>query len=241
MKNKYFVLFGLCLFLTGCATTIQKSSSFDESIPKIHTIAVLPVDVEVYRLTAGGVRELMDQWSDEAKKLIQDSLQKNFAKQYGFDMKFVEEDWLKTNHRDLWYQNRALYNTVAVSAMAHSYPGDNAFKTKIKNFDYTLGSDVGELAAYCSSDALLFIYGFDHEATAGRQVVAFWNLALSVAIGTPMLTPNPTLLVIGLVDAKTGDLLWFKTTPQSSEYNYRNPKEMDNLIKWFAKDFLTKK
>jgi len=165
---------------------VRKSSDYDQTIKRIKTIAVMPPDVEVYKLTAGGVRELIDEWSDTAKGFIGDSLKEYLEGKYGFDIKFIEEDWLKENYKELWNDNRALYNAVSISAIMHAYPSENGFPTKKKNFDYTLGKDVGELAKACEADALLFAYGYDHEATVGRNILGTWNFLLGVYFGVLM-------------------------------------------------------
>ena len=60
--------------VTGCASTLRTSPMYPSAIKQIKTIAVMPPNIEVYKLTAGGVRELIDEWSDESKKLIEKSL-----------------------------------------------------------------------------------------------------------------------------------------------------------------------
>ena len=51
--------------LAGCAIAPYRAHpQFEERSRTIKTVALLPPDVKVYRLTAGGVRELMDEWSE---------------------------------------------------------------------------------------------------------------------------------------------------------------------------------
>jgi len=205
----------------------------------------MPPDIEVYKLTAGGVRELMDEWTDQAKATIQEALKKHLGNRYGFEMKFISRDWLKENHKDLWFAHKALYNAVSLSAYKHAfalgYRGIEPFRTKIKNFDYSLGVEVGELAKACGADALLFIYGYDHIPTAGRSILLFWNIMVGAVTGVTYVPINPSALTAGLVFGETGDLEWFKITPPNAQYNFRNQKNMDYLIEWITRDMLPQK
>jgi len=233
----------IVLLTSGCTTTspfLRTSPQFDQSIAQIKTIAVMPADIEVYSLTAGGMRELIDEWNDIAEQLIKENLKEHLADRFGFTTKFIEEDWLKQNYKDLWNSNRALYNAVAMSALLHTFSMENIFPTKKKNFDYTLGIEVESLANVCQADALLFVYGFDHEATGGRAALAVWNFLLGAALGTVILTPNPSGMFMGVVDAHTGELIWFKTSNPQSEYSFRNEKHINNLMEWLTRDLLKK-
>lgn len=231
----------LVVALSGCATFVKKNPHTSEILPKIKTIAVLPADITVFRFTSGGVREEIDDWNIKAKAYARESLQKYLHSQYGYQVKFIEEDWLKRNHKALWMSNRALFYSIALSALPHAFPGAHQFDSKLNNFDYTLGPDVSALAQACDADSLLFIYGYDHEATAGRIALWWWDFSLSLLTGVTMLPNNPSAMTMGLVDAKTGDVLIFKITPGQSEYSFINKNQMDGLIKWFVKDFQIKK
>lgn len=235
------ILITIVFFISGCASYVKKSPTFDESIKKTKTIAVLPADIEVYQLTAGGVRELIDEWSSQSKALVRDALERFLGSRFGFEIKSIDEDWLKKNHKELWVANRSLYNAVSLSALLHAYPGPNTFPAKLKNFDYTLGHEVKKLSEVCHADALLFVHGIDHEATAGRVALFWWNLLMGAATGVTILPINPSFMTVGLVDADTGNLEWFKISPPDTEYSFRNKQHIDSLIEWMTRDFLRKK
>lgn len=241
MTKKIIAILTFVIFLSGCATTIKKSLFFDEKIKSVKTIAVMPADIEVYKLTAGGVRELVDEWSDTSKKFTQEALKKHLSERYGFTIKFISEDWLKNNYKELWKSNQALYNAVVSAALIHAYPGPNAFRYKLTNFDYTLGPEVQELARVCEADALLFINGIDHEATAGRIALLFWNVIVGAATGVTAIPLNPSFMAMGLIDTSSGDVELLKVSPADTEYSFINEKQMDSLTEWLTRDFLTKK
>lgn len=241
MKRITVVLIALVFFVSGCATTLRKSPTFETRSTSISTIAVLPADIKVYKLTAGGVRELVDEWCELSQQLVKEALNKYLGERYGFQLKFISEEWLKKTNKELWLSQGALYNAVAISALLHAYPGINAFSTKMKSFDYTLGADISALAELCEADTLLFISGVDHEATAGRTALLFWNILMGAVTGVTVIPLNPSFMSVGLVDADTGELVWFNISPPESEYSFRQRGHIDSLIEWLTRDFLTKK
>ncbi len=241
MLRKFIIFLFFILTVSGCATYVKKSPAFDTAIKEIKTIAVMPPDIEVYQLSAGGVRELMDEWSDTAQALFRKSLEKNLADRFGYKVKFIDKEWLKANYKELWNENKALYQAVAISALMHAYPGELSFPDKTKSFDYTLGQELSQLAKVCQADALLFVQGVDHEATAGRTALLVWNLVMAGFTGVSIIPVTPSNMNMGLADAKTGALAWFKITAHDAEYSFRNEQHVNILVEWFTRDFLQKK
>jgi hypothetical protein len=233
----------MVMSLIGCATTnnLRVSPSFNRTFHHINTIAVLPPDIKVYKLTAGGVRELIDEWNEESKSLVWQALEKHLGQRYGFNIKFIQEGQLESNCKALWISTKALYNVVSINALVHGYPGPNAFASKLENFDFTLGPEVNDIAKVCGADALLFVSGYDHEATGGRIALSCWNYFVGALTGITTILRNPSFMSVALVDAQTGDLLCFNTSPLSSEYSFRNKRDMDTLVEWLTRDLLLKK
>lgn len=239
--KKFVISICFATVLSGCATSYRKSPDFSTNIQAIKTIAVLPPKVEVYKVTAGGVRELIDEWSDLAKAHMEKALKEHFARAYGFEVRFVTENEFTGEHKALWKSQMALYEAVAQSALLHAYPGPHAFPDKIKTFDYTLGPQTQEFASALSADSLLFVYGYDHEATAGRVALMFWDALLSGVTGTMIIPTNPCMLSLGLVNGRTGQVEWFNITHSENEYDFRKEKHVDKLIEWLTRDFLKEK
>ena len=94
---------------------------------------------------------------------------------------------------------------------------------------------IQKLSNQTGADALLFVQGYDSERTAGK----FWSDVFAEAL-VGVHYYYFTVLNIGLIDAKTGDVLWFKTKNVFADMNFRNSKHVDSIIKWFTEDFLKK-
>jgi len=224
------------LSLTGCQTTkyYKKGPSFDSVMRATKTIAVMPVDVTVFELSAGGVPEEIDRWSISAREMIRNAIKDQLSDNYQYEIKFIDESWLKNNYKDLWKDYSSLYEAVASAGFLHGFEiGANSFKTKKDNFDYTLGNQTSALANIVGADALLFTYGFDYETTAGRKAVVFLYAMAGVNVQL-----TATGLNMGLVDGTTGDLLWLKGLPFGAVYSFQNKNHIDTMMEWMMRGFI---
>ncbi len=236
--NHKILLIVTIVFLSGCASstrTLRTSPTYDEVIKTTKVIAVMPPDVKVNELTAGGVTQEIDEWSQKAKEYITEALKKHLSERFNVQVKFIEEPWLKKEHKELWRDYRSLYDAVSYSALMHAYPGIDEFPYKKEKFDYTLGADISQLSSVCGADAVLFIWGFDIETSTGRKWVEFFDAAV---LGVSFI--HPSALTFGLVNGKTGDLEWYVTSP-GGEYNFRNEKQLDGLVEWMTQNYVIKK
>lgn len=236
--KKTSLLFLSCaiIFLSGCASSnFRASPNYPTIVKDIKTVAVMPPDVKMFEISAGGMTQQMDEWSEDAKKHITEALKKNLAERYELKVKFVDEKWLKENFKDAWRDNRALYNAVSDSVYSHGFPGIGAFPHKKEVFDYTLGPDIQKLSSSLDADALLFVWGIDYETTGGRAAVEFFQAAI---IGVYYY--HPSVLTMGLVNAKSGDLDWIAITPGGTEYNFRNEKHIEKVVECLTSSYLKK-
>lgn len=233
---KLMVLFLAVVPLAGCATAnFRTSPNYTENIKKIKTIAVMPPDVKMYEITAGGMTQEMDEWSELAKKNITEALKKKLADRYEVKIKFIEEKWLKENKKDAWLANNALYNAVSDSAYTHAFNGLGQFPAKKEIFDYSLGTEIASLSTGLDADALLFVWGVDTQVSAGRAAVEFFQAALAGVYYF-----HTSVLTLGLIDAKTGDLEWIAVPPNAKEYDFRNPKHIEVLVGCLTDTYLKK-
>ena len=234
-------LFQSCLLIfivavSGCASLVKTSPTYETSIKQFKTIAVMPADIQVYKLSAGGTRELIDEWSNTSKKYFAEGLQKHLGGRFGLQIKYPDEDTLKKDIPVLWKENKGLYYAVSNSILMHAYPGPSVFPAKIKKFDYTFGPEIQPLSQALGADALLFIYGIDHEATMGWIFMSALEQGL---FGVYYIVPCG--MTMALVNGTTGDVEWYKTTPMGMEYSFKSQKHMDILAEWMTRDFIKTK
>jgi hypothetical protein len=106
--------------------------------------------------------------------------------------------------------------------------------------DYTAG--VGATVLAQGEDALLFVYGGDLRATSGRKVLQGGLFALGAVVGwVPILGYGHPGLSVGLVDPKTGTILWHHRIPnilESSElYDMRETTGASESVKQLLINF----
>jgi hypothetical protein len=223
--------------VAGCATAPYRAHpEFEARARLIKTVALMPPDVKVYRLTAGGVRELMDEWSDKARA----NLIRSVAGRVGAEARFVLKEFgtdrspaAEPELQDV----RALFEAVVSSVFSHTYRPETTFETKAKRFDYSLGP-LPTLAEASGADALLFVYAVDHISTGGRVALNVMTVLLGAAAGVVIIPAGgQTTMVTALVDARTGDLLWFNARGSGGAHDLRDPASAESLAAEVFREF----
>lgn len=181
-------------------------SGFDLATGSGKTILVLRPAVRVGGQSTGGMFEPNGDWTDQARQNIEAALTSEQAKlgnrvvvapeAYGDDALLVEE-------------YAALFAAVSQSVINYQFFVGNRLPTKKRDnkanvFDWSLGTGVSDLPGAKNADYALFIYNKDAYGSTGRkllQVVALLGPGIAVKSGEHA-------GYAGLVDLKTGDLLW---------------------------------
>lgn len=209
--KKISILLCVCLLLSGCTTTKYRAiPGFEQYFSGVKTIAIMPPDIKISKLTAGGVTELMDEWTAEAKSKILYAIREELSPSYSFNSNLVDVEKLPESDKDFIREQTGLYNSVAASIVWHTYAPDSIFQHKINNFDYTLGPDISRLSTLAECDTLLFCSGRNYIWTAGRTGMAFFGALLGCATGVLILpTSEAEYIAISFVDVKSGDVVWF--------------------------------
>lgn len=210
MRKTYVFVF--LLLLSGCATTYRTNLRFEDYFcaqrPK--TIAIMPPDIKIHRLTAGGVSELVDEWSDEATEKVVNLLIQQINSFRSLTVSSFKIEYLNEEKRSFLKEQRGLFNAVSYSIISHTYLPESTFSHKIAHFDYTLGHEIAPLSEIANADTLLFCSGRNYIWTSGRVVLSTFGLLIGAATGVSVIVPaGPEWLVVSLVDAKTGDVVWF--------------------------------
>lgn len=229
-----FVIF-LALLLSGCATVSFRSHPLlAERIKPVSKIVVMPMDVEVYKVSAGGVRELVDEFTLEAKNNIKTALDNEISQTHNYKLLYLRDlkEVTDTKEKLLFKDALALYVALDTSIITHTYP-PNIFKDKLKNFDYTFGPNLNAINSYGDADTLLFIRGGDYLSSGGRVALMVW----AAVMGFTPTNAGPPHLSVALVDPKSGDILWYNSFYPQQGYNFRNKDSVSNFVKILLKGF----
>lgn len=220
-------------FLTyGCAPpSFRAHPQFETRSKDIRSPGLLSPDVKVYEFTAGGVRELRDDWCLKGKENVQNAILGCFReKPWEVKPITVDKD-LEEELEDIY----ALYRAVSHCILRHTY-GEFMFPEKVKNFDYSIGS-VESLTKRYGVDALIFVYGFDEISTAGRKALTAAAVIAGAFTGV-MIIPRGgiTFISVAVVDP-TGTILWFNFKGAQGAYDLRDPESATKLVKTILSEF----
>ncbi len=239
MRRRVLVLLSvLCLgLLAGCATAPYRADpQFPVRSRAIKTVAMVPPDVKVYSLSAGGTRELMDDWSETGRKNMVASIARQSSTGAGFALKEFDPAGFPQAKAEL-EDVRPLFEAVTLSAVAHTYGQTSQFETKKERFEYSLGA-LPALGEASQTDALLFVYAVDHISTGGRVALNVLTVLLGAAARTAIVPAGgATLVFTALVDQKSGDLLWFDVRGSRGAHDLRDPASVESLVAEAFADF----
>lgn len=231
-KKKRYIIFMLisCLLFLSCGCAVMKSRThpeFEERYKNIKTSGLIPPDIEIYELSAGGVRELKDEWSEIGKENVFNALMKKF-KEKGIKVDTLTKD-------EEMEDTLALYRAVSMCINLHTQ-GPSAFPEKQKNFDYSIGSIEKTLDKY-GVDALMIVYGSDESTTGGRQALIAFGLLASIATGVPVVPrAGITTMNVALVDP-SGTILWYNCKRSGASHDLRKPEDATSFVEDIFSDF----
>lgn len=105
----------------------------------------------------------------------------------------------------------ALFTTLARSVIEFQFFPGNRLPTKKRkdSFEWSMGPEVSGLPGLDGADYALFITTEDHFGSAGRKALQI--VAAMAGVGVPS---GVHLGYAGLVDLRTGDLVWLNADPQ---------------------------
>ncbi|MBX3607096.1 MAG: hypothetical protein KF788_17590 [Piscinibacter sp.] len=162
-------------------------------------IVLMPVDVELFSLSAGGVPEPKADWTADALGHMKTALSNKTA------ALGVAFDAVDDATADEFAEQSALQAAVARSiALHHGVGGGWALPTKQGKLDWSLGDTMKPIAQRTGARYGLFVWVRDSYASAERKaaMVALALLGIGIAGGTQVGYAS-------LVDFETGRVLWF--------------------------------
>ena len=167
------------------------------NLPLDANVAVVPLDVELFELSLGGVLTPKADWTANASKHMGAALKRKAAT-LGFASQFVEER-VADDHAELLH----LYAAVARSISMH-HAGALKLPTKEDRLEWSFGDALRPLRDATGARYALFTWVRDSYSSAERKA-AMVGLAL-VGVG---LTGGVQVGYASLVDMESGQILWF--------------------------------
>jgi len=212
----------LAVLLAACTSThTLKSGS------KVETgsgrILLLPTDVLVSELSAGGLLEPKAQWTADAKKAVRAGLNAEL-REMGLDVVHYQKPG---DAGDL--QALKLHAAVGQAVLVHKYSPGQSLPTKQGPLDWTTGETVRTLGGGHDADYAMFVYFRDSFVSSGRGALIVFAALLGVGVPS-----GRQAGFASLVDLRTGEMVWF-TRLASEAGDLRKPEQARKACRYLLR------
>ena len=200
------VLVAGAMAATACTSTKQvRDVTFTPPQGQYDLIVMRP-QVTVGLLTAGGMVEAREDWTEQARTNLIAAIRAEEAERGGATT--VAATYADTGaDPQLAIDLQELHDAVRQAIITHKYAGV-PLPTKRDKFDWTLGEQAVEFGQKTGHDYALFLYAEDSFSSSGRTALKVLGLAGCI-IGACVLPGGKTRLAFAsLVDLKTGQIVW---------------------------------
>jgi hypothetical protein len=221
------------LVIAGCQTVntayrVHKDFRPQEAnLPK--KLLILPTDISVHEIAAGGVVDKVEDWSREARQHAKNAIQAHFQKRN--DVQLIELPVLSKDDQFKLEQYQALYFAVAHSALIHTH-GIHEWPHKRQFFDYSLGNGLRFLREKTGADAAIFVIGEDFVASSSYRA----QLVVAALFGV-VIPAGHSLLSAGIVDLHSGDVLWLDHALNFGGRDLRKAEDVDQMMAQMLRNY----
>jgi hypothetical protein len=192
-------------------------------------ILLLPPQMFVAELSAGGVIERQDDWTKTANENLLAAAETLFKE--GSQFEAVRLPKLNEADDEIVESHIGLYDRVAQAIFIYGRGQDSGWQQKKTEWDYTLGKGLAFLREKTGADSALIFTGADIISTEGRKAAFAVGLLLGVAI--PI---GQSFVSAGLADLNTGEIRWL-SYDQSMSLDTRDPAAVQELVRDFFKTY----
>jgi hypothetical protein len=222
----------LGLVLVGCVAPMQRQQTDLRRVEgKPITIVLMPLDVELSQLTAGGLEAPHAEWTEVAHKHMRAALEAEAQKR---NVKLVDyqPDRGSAEDQATSLELLKLHRAVGGSVLVHQYLAGYGLPSKEGKFDWSLGPAVEAISRSHEADYAMFLFVRDSYATAGRAAVIV--VAALLGAGVP---GGSQVGFASVVDLKTGDITWFNRLIRGTG-DLRTPEAAVETVKVLVADSL---
>ena len=193
------------LVLCACTVSAQEKTGVRDGFslkPGSARILLLEPSVRVGAQSTGGMFESNADWTTQSRQEIERELGRA---QGGLGNEVVRLDLDATEQSDELRRYHALFGAVADSIIEYQFFVGNRLpsKKRSKAFEWTVGPGLDRLPALNGFDYILLVRTKDAFGSTGRKLLQF-----AAAMGGISVTSGEHVGMAGLIDVKTGDLVW---------------------------------
>lgn len=218
-----------CLMMAACTTTAVRKAESVRSPEAGATVLIVEPRIQLGMLTAGGVTEPREEWSQQARANILRHVQQSMtADSHKFVVGNVDE-LMEGRVGQVVRVNEAVIEAI----IAHEYNGYAGAKlaTKKDDFVWTIGDGAQLVSDHFGADYALFISGNGTYASGGR--VAAFVVASAFGVGIPL---GQQQVMASLVDLKTGQVMWVNYAVAGPGADMRDDAGAKSLVGSLLKD-----
>ncbi len=209
---------GAAVPMSACVQTRQYADVQFTPPQGDYKLLVLRPDVSVGSLTTGGIVEPRADWTEQARTNIIAALQAQQSGRGGKLQILERRNQLRGASEQEVADFERLFYAVGESIVLHKYLGDYLPTKRRQGLDWTLGEDAVSLGRRTGYDYALFLHAEDSVASRGRIALGVLGLAgCFVGFCAPNIGGATQLDYAGLVDLKTGEVVWFNVVRAGSE------------------------
>jgi len=207
-----FVAAALMLALAACNTrTHQLTTTMNRVDGQAPKVVLMPLDVELSLLSAGGVPEVRADWTETANTLLLEAL-RNEKQARDIRMAVFGDATTDEAKADLANQLIKLHGVVGNAILVHQYNPQGALPNKNGAFEWSIGPAAKSLKEVYQADYALFVWVRDSYTSGGRAVAMF----LAAAAFGVALPGGQQLGFASLVELETGNVVWFNLLARGS-------------------------
>ena len=189
-------------------------------------LVILPADMELFSISAGGVTEPRADWTEAAQRYFGEALQGHKGR-LGALATIPTPDQM-----DEFSDVLALHRAVADAVFIHHSQGGMRLPTKQQKLDWSLGSEaVRGLQERTGADYALFTWIRDTYASTERKMAI-----VAMALMGSLMLGGEQVGYASLVDLRTGRIVWFNDLSRMSG-DLREPKPAAETVEALLKGF----
>lgn len=221
-------LAAVALAFAGCTTTQQTATSEFRPPEGDYRLIVMRPHVKVSLLTAGGLHEPREDWTEQARGHVLTALQAQQAKRGGTAAIATSLADAGADPR-LVTELERLHQAVGLTIRVHKYTPGMELPTKKNLFDWTLGQQAIEYGRQSGYDYALFLHAEDSFSSGGRVALQAVSV-LGCVVGICYIPPGGMQIAfVSLVDLKTGQVVWYNFL-YSEDGDIRTEKGASELV-----------
>lgn len=203
-RRYWLTTFLVFLFCSFNATASDRLAQDFIALPHNAKIVLMPMDVELFSMSAGGVLEPKAEWTERALDNLKTAFHSRTNKNGTSFMELADDQDIAIDEL-----NR-LHGAVGAAINIH-HLGGLKLPTKENRLEWSLGPDVALIKQKTGADYALFTFVRDSYASAERKAAVV--AAALFGVGLQM---GAQVGYASLVDLSNGNVLWFNRLLRAS-------------------------